>query len=482
MSTPVNKNNQTPPPTTNEPYSKNYGDPYGGDYGGGGYDPGMGEGQGGTGDVSTDSYENGDYGDYGDFGDFMGGEEDFGVEGGDETGEGAGAGAGGPITEEAVRAMLRDLQGTMSESDYKAFQGRINATTGMSPERAAQELSAIAEELNMIANPQGSVDEMSGEDGEAPVDNEEHAKAVDDFKDDLEDYRDDIMSMENLTEEEKTTFAAQVDTMINEIELAEKDPAKLAEIDVESLKADLDEIKGQVDAGNLHSQGVKGLADLAGMTPEELAAKAEAAGIDLSNLSLPPPMQLFDFLKEISPELKSKLEAVETAMNERAKFYETNKQAADSQNSSNSRSSTDTDNTDTTPWQNLYNLKYHQDEKSKAVMDAMKSVMDTMSPLLEALYPGQDVKPVESSGLSGWEKTHADYAIADQISIGGTVIDLFNDVDGKIQPTSTLTETEVAIEIPKIAADGEGDGEWHPPSLQTYGESQVGNDWYKDGG
>ncbi|HKX12387.1 MAG TPA: hypothetical protein VJP40_04475, partial [bacterium] len=336
--------------------------------------------------------------------------------------------------------------------------------------------------LNMIANPQESVDGMVGEDG-APVNNEEHAKAVEEFKDDLEDYRDDIMDMDNLTEEEKTTFAAQVDTMINQIELDEKDPAKLAEIDIEGMKAELDEIKSQVDAGNLHSQGVKGLAELAGMTPEELAAKAEASGISLDNLSLPPPMELFDFLKEISPELKTKLEAVETAVNERTKFYEDSLHAAESQNGSNNNSTTDSDNTDTTPWQNLYDLKYHQDEKSKAVMDAMKAVTEALTPLLEALYPGQDVQPVESSGLSGWEKTHADYAIADQISIGGTVIDLFNDADGKIQSSTTLSETNTEVTIPEIACDGEGDGEWNPPPLNIYGDdSQVGNNRYGGGG
>ncbi|HKY62350.1 MAG TPA: hypothetical protein VJR29_02935 [bacterium] len=473
MSNPI-KNNQTPP-TSNDPYSKSYGnDPYGGDYGSGGYDPGMGD----NGAVPPDSYsgyEDMNYGDYGDFSDMNG---DFEVEGGDEGyGDDAGMGAGGPITEASVRAMLRDLQGTLSEDDYRAFQGRINATTGMSPERAAAELQAIAEELNMIANPQESVDGMVGEDGE-PVNNEAHAKSVEEFKDELEDYRDDVMDMENLTEAEKTEYCGAIDRMINDIELAEKDPARLADIDVEGMREELNELKTGVDGSNLHSQGVKGLAELAGMTPEELAAKAEASGISLDNLSLPPPMELFDFLKEISPELKTKLEAVETAANERAKFYEDNKYAADSINSSNTRSTTDGDNSDTTAWQNLYDLKYHQDDKSKAVMDAMKAVTETLTPLLEALYPGQDVKPVEVSGYSGWELTHQQYLVADQISIGGTVIDLFSDLDGKISPSTTLTESEINIEIPSIKYDNEGDGQWKPPDLQTFGDPQVGKSNY----
>lgn len=477
MTNPI-KNNSTPPPPSTDPYSKSYGnDPYGG-----GYDPGMGEEAPPTGDPATDSYANGDYGDYGDYSDYLG-DDGMVVEGGDEGMEGEGGGVSGPVDEASVRQMLRDLQGTMSESDYKAFQGRINATTGMSPDRAATELSKIAEELNMIANPQESVDEMTGEDGETPVNNEEHAKAVDDFKDDLEDYRDEIMDMENLSEEEKTQFVGQIDTMINSIELDEKDPAKLAEIDVEGLKADLDEIKGQVDAGNQHSQGVKSLAELAGLTPEELAAKAEAKGINLDNVPVPPTMELFDFLKEISPELKGKIEAVETAVAERAKAIEDGVRACNNQNNANDTNDTSAaDNQSMTSWQNLLDLKWHQDSASTKVRDAMKAVSDALLPLLGALYPGQDVKLVESSGVSGWEKTNQDFLNADKISIGGTTIDLFGGVDGKLH-SSTTDDNMIAneFEIPTILYDGSGTSSWKPrkSDFTFYGDAGKENDTIK---
>ena len=471
------KNNQTPP--SNDPYSKSYGnDPYGGDYGSGGYDPGMGEGSGG---VPTDSYESGNYGDYGDFSDFIG-DEGMDVEGGDE-GMGDTGGGTGPVTESQVRQMLLDLQGTLSDDDYRAFQGRINATTGMSPDRAAAELQAIAEELNMIANPQESVDGMTGEDGQ-PVSTEEHDKAVADFKDTLEDYRDDIMDMDNLTEEEKTTYAAQVDTMINQIELAEKDPAKMAEIDVEGLQADLDEIKGQVDASNLHSQGVKGLADVAGMTPEELAAKAEAAGVDLDNISAPPTMEILNFLMEVSPELKAKIEAVETAVDARAKSIEDTTRACNEQNNANDSNDTSAgDNTSMANFQALLDLKWHQDEKSGAVASAMKEVTDALLPLLKALYPDEEVKLADNtSGLSGWEKTNQEFLDADKIMIGGTTIDLFGAADGKIHSSTTDDNTiENEITIPTILYDGSGDAAWkpHKSDFSFYGDTGHESDVIK---
>lgn len=482
MTTPI-KNNQTPPPASNDPYSKSYGnDPYGSDYGSG-YDPGMGEKN--TEAPPTDNYagyENGDYGDYGDFSGFMEG-DGMAVEGGDVDGMDGGGAPSGPIDEASLRQMLRDLQGTISESDYRAFQGRINATTGMSPERASAELSKIAEELNMIANPQESVDGMAGEDGETPVTDEAHAKEVDDFKDDLEDYRDEVMDMENLTEEEKTEFVGQIDTMINSIELDEKDPAKLAEIDVAGLKADLDEIKSQVDAGNQHSQGVKSLAELAGMTPEELAAKAEAKGINLDNVPVPPTMELFDFLKEISPELKSKIEAVESAVAERAKAIEDGIRNCNTQNNANDMNDTSSpDNQSMANWQALLDLKWHQDPASLKVKDAMKAVTDALLPLLGALYPGQDVKLVESSGASGWEKINQDFLNADKISIGGTTIDLFGSADGKLH-SSTTDDNTIAdeIKIPTILYDGSGDAAWKPrkTDFTWYGDTGKENDAIK---
>ncbi len=464
MTNPI-KNNQVPP---QDPYANSYGqggpDPYaknqgtGGPapdpYGDSGYDPGMG------GD---------DYGMDGGYEDeFIG--DDY--EGGDETG---GAPVGGYSVAD-LREMVTSMKGTLSADQYASFMGRINASAGMSPEKQEAELAKIANELNMIANPQAGVEGMEGEEGE--VSNEAMQKQVDEFKKELNSYRDDVEGMENLTEDEKTEFLGAIDKMINDIELAEKDPARLAELDIEAMKSDLSELKEAVDAGNQHSQGVKSLAELSGMTPEQLAAKAEAKGIDLNNVSIPPSAELFEFLKEISPELKQKLEAVETAVNDRRKFYEDTLRAAKKQDDDNNNNDTSTqDNTDMTHWQNLLDLRYHQDDKSKAVKDAMKAVAEELKPLFEALYPGQEVKLVETTGKSGWEKDHQDFLNADKMTIGGTQIDLFSAADGKIHSSTTADEPDpkTEIEIPTIHYDGSGTGAWKPAKswFSLYGESDL---------
>lgn len=464
MTNPI-KNNQVPPqdPYSNsygkggpDPYAKNQGtggsapDPYG-EYG---YDPGMGGDEYGM----DGGYED----------EFVGGD----IDGGDEMG---GAPAGGYSVAD-LREMVTSMKGTLSAEQYASFMGRINASAGMSPEKQEAELAKIANELNMIANPQAGMEGMEGEEGVAS--NEAIQKQADDFKKELKSYRNDVEGMENLTEDEKTEFLGAIDKMINDIELAEKDPARLAELDIESMKGELKDLQSGeegVDAANQHPQSVKSLAEAAGMTPEELAAKAEAKGVDLSNVPVPPTMEIFEFLKEISPELKQKIEAVAAAVSERTKFADDALRAANKQNSDNDSNDTSApDNTSPDNWQHLLDLNYYQDDKSKAVKEAMLAVSTALKPLLESMYPGQDVKLVETTGKSGWEKDQQDFLNADKISIGGTVIDLFGAKDGMIHSSTTADQPD-KIEYPTILYDGSGTSAWKPAKswFNLYGESEL---------
>ena len=453
------------------PINKNPSDPYGNSYGTGdtsgaenntapqtkaygeeGYDPGMGD----------EGYDSG-------MGD---GYEDEFLYGDEEIGGGEGSAPPVDLTPQGLRDLANEHKDALGDQ-YSVIWGRINAAAGMSPDKMEAELSAIAGEINNVIYPPDTG--VDGEMGEGEQSTDAVKQAADDFKRDLESYRGDVEGMENLTEEEKTEFLGAIDKMINDIELAGDDPARLADLDVEGMKAELTELQTAVDAGNQHPQSVKSLAELAGLTPEELAAKAEAKGIDLSNVPVPPTMEIFEFLKEISPELKQKIDAVATAVSERTDFGADALRAANQQIDSNDHGDTSAaDDQSPDNIQHLLDYNYFQDDKSKAVKEAMKAVSEALQPLLESLYPGQEVKLVESTGVSGWEKDQQDFLNADKISIGGTVIDLFGATDGMMH-SSTTADEPAKIEIPTIKYDGSGDGAWKPAKswFNLYGETDL---------
>jgi len=327
-------------------------------------------------------------------------------------------------------------------------------------------------EAKILGQPDaGAVDPVTGEAAAPTVDLKQ-------LKKDLEKAIDDIDGRTNLTDDEKIELKAELERMLTELDMAKDNPE---EVDIEGIQAAIAESKKQADELDAYTPGAKGLSKAFDMTPEQLRGKAEAKGIDIDSFSIPPTVEQMKFLAELSPELQAAFKKVEDALNERTKSYENNFQAALSTNDANDNSTTDTDNADMKPWQTLFDLKHFQDPKSMDVMAAMREAVQALIPIFQALFPGQEVKAVEASGSSGWQKTEADYKAADKIQIGSVTIDLFNNKDGKIL-SSTTADADIDIGIPAICADGEGDGEWDPPDLQTYGEAQPGVNWYGDGG
>lgn len=388
---------------------------------------------------------------------------------------------------------LRDLQGMLNDSKLSSTQrrevlrqilslsGRVSRAERMNPRAAETELSKIDAEIakleaKIAGTPQKTEgtsetgDDMGSTDGEA-VDYKK-------LKKDLEDAIEDIESRSNLSDDEKIELKTPLEKHLTDLGIAEKGKK---EIDAEQIQEDIATAKEATEAQDAYAPGVKVLAQNFGLEPEMIKAKAEQKGMDLANLPSPPTKAVLEFLAELSPELKTQFDKVEDAINSRITSIQQYHTAAANIADANDDSTTDSDSHDVSAWQALYDAKHFQDKESKNVMEAMKAVVATLTPLLKALYPGQEIKAVEPSGAAGWQKIEAEYKVADKIQIGGVTLDLFNNIEGTLDPKTTA-DNDLDVHIPTINYDAEGAGEWSPPKLNTYGETQAFNQYDKDAG
>ena len=385
-----------------------------------------------------------------------------------------------------LRERINNLQAhpEMDQGALDQLLRDISAAQALSPEKRAQELARIAMAISEIESPRAGdpndpfAEHGMEEEGEKPVD-------LGELEDQLKDFKRELGRMDNLTEDELIEKESKIDRWLTEIKLAEKaiKDEEPHDIDVEGILMELEEMKGQAKELNEYSPGQKGLAEVTGMTPEEIANKAKAAGVDMDNLTVPPSQALLDFLLEISPELKEKAKAVEKSTSDRITFYQNELRAANKQNDDNTRSTTDSDNMDVTHWQNLYDLRWMQDEKSKTLTSAMKSFTETIIPILEGLYPGQEIKPMENIS-TGWDKEYKDARNGDVLLIDGQIVDLFDHASGKLHSSgeSEHYDVDVEIKIPTIRYDGSGTGAWKPENswFNLYGNSSFSRHYYDD--
>lgn len=371
---------------------------------------------------------------------------------------------------DSLRAKLHDLEispaGAELQQKIQELRGLLNQAQGfVSAAQKSSLLSQVQAELSALEAQIMGVSEEGGIPGEAPP------ASLADLEKELKDYKQELGLMKNLTEDERIERESQIDKWLTEINLAENDPEK---VDVAGIQETLTEMKTETEAVNQYSTGLKGLASSFDMSEEQVKLKAEAKGIDLDNLSLPPTVEFLNFLTELSPDLKDAFKKVETAMSDRVKSIQDNAKTMNDISRANYKKDTSAAcNQDITPWQNSFDLKHFQDDKSKAVASAMQELVKTLTPIFKALFPGEEVKAVEDNSPAGWEKAQGEYLVADKIQIRNITIDLINNTTGKMQ-CSITPDADADIQIQTIWYDGEGDGEWHPPKLQTYGDNQPG--------
>lgn len=379
----------------------------------------------------------------------------------------------------------KDVQGRDKiTAEIKSLGKKIDVAVGISNEKKqATEFSSILAvishvEAEILGKPEGPAGNgLEGDQGNSGIDSKQ-------LKQDLQKAIDDIKKRKNLTDDEKVELRTPLEKDLNQIDIAKGDLSKL---DPNQIQGDIEEAKKNADEQDAYSPALKSLAKATDLDPEAIKAKAEAAGIDFNKLQNPPSSEelkkVLDFLVKNVPSLKDQFKAVEDAINARNQNYEKIHTTAQSISDANHASTTDQDNTDLNSWQQLYNYQFHQDDDSIKVTKAMNEAMGSLEPLLQAIYGEQSVKQVEVNGVSGWQKQDQEYKVADQISIGGTTFDLFNNTTGKLQ-TSTTPDQEQILGIPTIWHDGEGDGEWDPSAtvtgMNTYGSAKPSVQVYDD--
>jgi hypothetical protein len=259
----------------------------------------------------------------------------------------------------------------------------------------------------------------------------------------------------------------------------------------DGVGSSLDEVQQQVDLYKSHSYAAVSLAEQlngssgAGEPVSEdeitsLENLAQKHGVNLESPENPPTQNMLDFLKEASPDLGEKLDAVKQTAQDRQSFYQGELTKANNQNTANTASHDDPDNTDVSAFQHLYDLKYYQDDKSKALVSAMQDATNSLKPLLQAVYSGsgQTVDVVKPESGSGWQLAYNQAKVADQVTIGTTNIDLFNNTTGELQ-VSTSSDKE-NIETVAVKYDNDGDHKWMPAG-NGYGE-EFKKESYHDGG
>lgn len=426
MTNPI-KNNQVPP--SNDPYSNSYGGPSGPDpyaknqgtggpasdpYGDSGYDPGLG------GD---------EYGMDGGYGDEFIGEEDYGQ------GPGGPNQSQGELTTQGLRDMANQLKAQLGDK-YSAFWGRINATTGMSPEKAQAEMAKIAEEMNNIAYPPeaGSTDGTGGIDGGEGDDDGSMA-----LKKELEDYKTAIESNTDLSSDQKKEYTEKLDKWIKGMELGT--------ITVESAQENFEELKQEVSDATAFPPIFQKLEELTGKSPKELEDLFEKHGLDPKNLPNPPDAKIAELLndKEFSSTLDSLKQTAKDDYGKLKEKIDAKIQECNNRNAA-ARAATSTTNDNFQPFRDIQDIYEHKDDLSKTVISDRKKVAEETAKLLSAMYD----KPVTAV---------SDDAKAGCISFDGTELNVMqNTFSGDIAFSNDTKIDYPQFDRPVFAKDCEGDG------------------------
>jgi len=293
------------------------------------------------------------------------------------------------------------------------------------------------------------------------------------LKTQIEDFKSKVQQNSNLSDAKKEEYSKKLDQWLNGLQLESADP--------DTIQSEFEALQQEISDASAYAPGIQGLAEASGIDPQELQKNAEQLGM-LDQLKNPPNPPTADFIKNVI-KICGKEEifaAVKEKVVARMDFYNTERNAANSQNGSNSTcTSNNNDNMDFSHFQNLYDLKYHQDTKSKEVASAMNEATSELIPCLKAIYGNNvDVKQVEAAAGEGWKGADNAYNVAGQISVAGSKIDLFNNTTGEISGTNTPDTSadnkgDAGISLVTIMYDGEGDGAWFGTESDSSQQSKL---------
>lgn len=292
------------------------------------------------------------------------------------------------------------------------------------------------------------------------------------FAAELAQFKKQVEASENLTPEQRAEYVQKLEQWSDALDLGQGDPEAMAE-EFETLQETFQET-------SQYSPVAVALAQAAEGDPEDVEAKAKAAGIDLKHPPSPPNQAMLEFLAEVSPALADQLGRVQEAIRTRSGKIEETEAACRAQNAANTACSSDGDNTDLSNFQLLYDLEYHQDQWSRDVASAASDANATLVGLLKSVYPEASVSASAAAEGAGWETAHQSYLAADKIDFNGTTLDFLDANTGEVR--AGAADSESGVELIAIKYDWEGSGDWEDgagrPHVNNYGADQVNTSTY----
>jgi len=237
-------------------------------------------------------------------------------------------------------------------------------------------------------------------------------------------------------------------------ELIEKLEDNDSDVSQENIREEMAKIEERIEEIRNISNGAYNLEDIVqDMNAEEIQKLATEKGIDLNELPNPPTAEVFEFLAELIPGLKTALQEAEDASAKKHKMDEDMVAKATRTSNANAASTTDVDGDRSSFAEFWYLLRAqtHEDEGSNHLRNRMNDLRESLIGGLKLIYPDVEIK---SNGST--------YDLADKITFDGEKLDIFHNSEGKFISSTSITG-EDDFDLPPLVTlqyDWEGDGDY----------------------
>jgi hypothetical protein len=491
------------------------------------------------------NYQGGDFSDDFGFGDGSGGGSGAVGGSGDEfVGGDSSGGASGPsdMSPNGCRYWLNDLknQGVISQAQFDAYTAQINAAPSLPGPAQDAALAKIVGDVNNVLSPpapSGGGDGL-GDIGVDPSQLGEGNQGGDgSLSSEIQTFIDGINANKTLDPDMKTTFIQQANDLMGQVTVAGTNEDALAPLEQKfsDLQSSYQNFLAMPPNASKIAKDLK-------IDPTTLMSAAEAHGIDLNKLPDPPTAEFMSFLEDLNPDIKKKIDAIKSTHDQ--KMAEVDKKTTEAQaisdNNVNNGTTDNNDNKDFSAHQFLYDAKYLQTSYDKKIRELSEGARDDIITMLKSFYPDTKVSKVSPDKIdqvyaqgggggsdpnlgtavegaaigsvvagpvgtlvgaaigggifggtsvwspsdhgTGWMEEANRHIAADKIQFGDVTLDFISGKTGEIQASTTPDSLDENIKIVAVQYDGEGDGEWEPNGINTYGDPTVPHGYDPDEG
>jgi len=198
----------------------------------------------------------------------------------------------------------------------------------------------------------------------------------------------------NLSDEEKKSFQAKIEKLIHAIDL------KVG--DTPGIENEFQTLQQEISKATIYSGSLRHLSADTGIDPADLEAVFKKYGLNEDKLPTPPDSRVAALLNDeiFSDKLGSLKANVATAEKDLKDEIVNQTNTATQLNDQAKLDKKKERNSDDSSYRYLYDAYFHQDDKSKAVVDARQQLATGVSQVLSSLY-GKPVKPDESVDHAG---------------------------------------------------------------------------------